>query len=102
MGAGLWRHASLSFRQLEVRSPNDTEVKRGLALAALATGKLAQAEASLGQGAGESDNARFVAAVLALGKGSREKAAGIFRDLAGHNEYAKLILDFWSAKETKE
>ena len=102
MGAGLWRHAAVNFRQLEARIPNDLEVKRGSALAALATGKSGPAE-SIGSMLrdGDGDNARFAEAALALAKGNRDKAASIFGDLAGHNEYAKLVLDFWNTKEGK-
>jgi Tfp pilus assembly protein PilF len=102
MGAGLWRHVSLNYKQLEVRAPNDKEVKRGNALAALAMGKTAQAEAA---GAlltdAEGDNGKFAEACLALAKSNRDKAADLFGDLAGHNEYAKIILDFWKTKENK-
>lgn len=99
MGAGLWRHAALNYRQLEVRVPNDREVKRGAALAALATGKTPAAESVLTEG--EGDNPRFAEAILALSKNNRDKAADKLGDLAGHNEYAKLILDFWKTKEAK-
>ncbi|MGZ3649682.1 MAG: tetratricopeptide repeat protein [Bdellovibrionota bacterium] len=99
MGAGLWRHASLNFRQLEVRSPNDAEVKRGNALASLATGKIPASEAGITDGDG--DNPKMAQAMLALAKGDRDKAASILGDLSGHNEYAKLILEFWKTKENK-
>lgn len=102
MGAGLWRHASLNYRQLEVRSPNDREIKRGNALVALATGKVAQAEANRALLIeGEGDNAKFSEAMLALGKGDRDKAASILDGLSSHNDYAKLILDFWKTKDNK-
>lgn len=99
MGAGLWRHVAQNYRQLDARMPKDLEVKRGTALAALAAGKVAQAEsvASVTDAAG--DNGKFAEGVLALAKGNREKAAGIFESLADHNELAKLILDFWKTKE---
>lgn len=98
--SGLWRHASLNYRQLEVRVPNDREVKRGLALSYLATGKVSQAEADSGLiGSGEGDNGRFAEAVLALARGDRNKAASGFESLAGRNEMAKLILEFWNTKE---
>jgi len=102
MGAGLWRHASQNYRQLEVRLPNDKEVKRGIALAALANGKTAQAEASaslLTDSAG--DNRDFAEAVLALAKGNREKANELFGDMAGRNEFASLIMENWNSKGTK-
>jgi tetratricopeptide (TPR) repeat protein len=97
MASGLWRHASLNYRQLEVRAPNDHEIKRGVALAALATGHVAQAgQATSGQ---SGTNARFAEAVLALGKGDRATAANLFNSLAGESEYARLISDFWNTKE---
>ncbi len=100
MASGLWRHASLAYRQLEVRIPNDREVKRGLALSYLATGKISQAEpdaALIGQA--EGDNGRFAEAVLALAKGDRNKAASLMQGLSERNEFAKLILEFWNTKE---
>lgn len=99
MGAGLWRHAAQNFRQLEVRAPKDKEIKRGVALAALAMGKAAQAEASGALGELDGENADFANAILALAKGNRDKAASIFSDLADKNEFAKLIIDTWSARE---
>jgi hypothetical protein len=96
----LWRHASLAYRQLEVRIPNDREEKRGLALSYLATGKISQAEpdaALIGQA--EGDNGRFAEAVLALAKGDRNKAASLMQGLSERNEFAKLILEFWNTKE---
>lgn len=100
MGAGLWRHAAQNYRQLEVRAPNDKEVKRGIALAALATGKTAQAEAASGLlNELDGENGDFAAACLALAKGNREKAGSIFSDLSDKNEFAKLIVENWSAKE---
>lgn len=102
MGAGLWRHALQNYRQLEVRAPNDKEVKRGIALAYLATGKTTQAEASSSlMTDADGDNGEFAKAVLALAKGDREKAGGIFSELSSHNEFAKLIVENWSSKETK-
>jgi hypothetical protein len=98
MSSGLWRHASLAYRQLEVRQPKDQEVKRGLALSALAGGKAAGLDQALVT-SGEGDNGRFAAAVLALAKGDRAAAAAGFQALEGNNEYAKLILDFWNTKE---
>lgn len=102
MSSGLWRHAGQNYRQLEVRMPGDKEVKRGIALAALATGKVAQAEAasSLLTDA-DGDNEGFAEAVLALAKGDREKAADKFADMAGRNEFARLIVDTWKTKENK-
>jgi tetratricopeptide (TPR) repeat protein len=103
MGAGLWRHANLNLRQLSVRVPNDQEVKRGTALAALAMGKVSQAEAAgslLTSGGG--DNSTFAEAILALGKGNRDKAADLLGQLSSQNEYAKLILEFWNTKGSKE
>ncbi len=102
MGAGLWRHAGQNYRQLEVRAPKDQEVKRGIALAALATGKTAQAEA-IGSTLtdAEGDNGGFAEAVIALAKGNREKAAEIFGDLSGNNEFARLILENWTTKGNK-
>jgi tetratricopeptide (TPR) repeat protein len=102
IGSGLWRHASLNYRQLEARSPNDKEVKRGNALVALATGRIAQAQAAgslLTEG--EGDNPKMAEAMLALGKGDRDKAASLLDSLSSHNVYAKLILDFWKTKENK-
>lgn len=96
MGAGLWRHAAQNYRQLEVRAPNDKEVKRGIALAGLATGKQ-PAEGALNDLDGE--NADFAQACLALAKGNRDKAGSVFSDLSDKNELAKLIVENWSAKE---
>lgn len=100
MASGLWRHTSLAYRQLEVRAPNDKEVKRGLSLANLATGKLSQVDSGLiSQGSG--DNGKFAEAILALAKGERNKAANAIESLASENEFAQLILTFWNTKETK-
>ena len=102
MGAGLWRHAAQNYRQLEVRAPNDKEVKRGIALAALATGKTAQAEASASLiNELDGENGDFADANMALAKNNRQKAASIFSDLADKNEFAKLIIDFWSSRESQ-
>lgn len=99
MASGLWRHASLQYRQLEVRSPNDKEVKRGLALASLATGKSSVDASLISQG--EGNNGRYAEGILALAKGDRAKAAQIFESLKDSNEYAKLILDTWNTKESQ-
>lgn len=98
MASGLWRHSSLNYRQLEVRAPNDREVKRGLSLSYLATGKLSAVDQALVT-SGDGDNGRFAEAVLALGKGDRAKAARGFDSLAGSNEFARIITDFWNTKE---
>ncbi len=99
MGAGLWRHVSQAYRQLEVRVPNDREVKRGISLANLAMGKLSQVDSSLvTQGGGE--NGTFAEAILALAKGDRSRAASRMESM--DNEFAKLILEFWNTKESKE
>lgn len=94
MASGLWRHSGLNYRQLEVRVPSDREVKRGVALSALAGGKVV--DASLVTGAG-GENGRYAEAILALAKGDRAKAAGILGSM--DSEYAKLILEFWNTKE---
>jgi tetratricopeptide (TPR) repeat protein len=99
MASGLWRHASLNYRQLEVRAPADAEVRRGVALAALAGGN-AQVDARLIR-QGEGDNGRFAEAVHALARGDRNRAASLLGGMAASNEYAKLILDFWNTKESK-
>lgn len=98
MASGLWRHASLSYRQLEVRLPNDKEVKRGLSLAYLATGRVSQVDSSLIT-SGDGDNGKFAEAVYVLAKGDRNKSAKIFDDLSGNNEYAALITEIWNTKE---
>lgn len=95
MASGLWRHANLNYRQLEVRNPNDHEVKRGIALSSLATGKLSQADAGL---IGEGEDGKYAEAILALAKGDRKKAADGLRSVS-ENEYAKIILDIWKDKE---
>jgi cellulose synthase operon protein C len=94
MASGLWRHSGLAFRQLEVRAPNDREIKRGISLAALAGGKLSQVDAGLISDGG-GDNGRFAEAVLSLAKGDRAKAAGAMESLASSSEYAKLVTEFW-------
>lgn len=96
MASGLWRHASLNFRQLEVRLAGDKEVKRGLALSALATGKLSQVDEGL---ISEGPHGKYAEAVLTLAKGNRDKAASAFESLSGSNEYAKLILEVWNAQK---
>lgn len=99
MASGLWRHSGLAYRQLEVRAPNDKEIKRGISLSALAAGKLSQVDGgNLNDGTG--DNGRFAEAVLALAKGDRPKAASMMESMSGSNEYAKIVLEFWNAKES--
>lgn len=97
MASGLWRHASLNFRQLEVRAPKDAEVKRGMALSRLAMGKPTGADAGIINDIG-GENGKFAEAILALSKGERSKAASIFGSM--DSEYAKLILDTWNTKES--
>jgi tetratricopeptide (TPR) repeat protein len=97
MASGLWRHASLLYRQLEVRNPSDREVKRGLALSALASGKLSQVNSDL---IDDGDDGKYAEAILALAKGKRDDAASALKSLADKNEYAKLILDIWKDKES--
>ncbi|NUM89532.1 MAG: hypothetical protein HUU37_10040, partial [Bdellovibrionales bacterium] len=64
MASGLWRHASLAWRQLEVRSPKDPEVRRGMGLSYLATGRTMQAKAYLDAiTSGGGVNAKFAEAV---------------------------------------
>jgi len=99
MASGLWRHAGLAYRQLEVRSPSDREIKRGMALAALASGRHSQVDVNL-VGAGDADNGEFAKAVLLLAKGDRARAAASLQAMAGSNEYAKLIIDTWNTKES--
>ena len=99
MSSGLWRHASLGYRQLEVRQPNDKEVKRGVALSALAGGK-ANVDSSLVT-SGDGENGRFADAILSLAKGDRDGAAQKLNGLADSNEFAKLITDFWNTKESE-
>lgn len=99
MASGLWRHAGLAFRQLEVRAPNDKEVKRGVALAALASGKSVDSGV-FSSGGGE--NAKYAEAILALAKGDRNKSASLLSSIASSNEYAKTILEFWNTKENSE
>jgi cellulose synthase operon protein C len=101
MSSGLWRHASQNYRQLEVRQPNDREVKRGLSLANLAMGKLSAVDAGLLAGTDGSDNNRFAEAIYLLAKGDRAAAAQKLDALSGSNEYAKLITDFWNTKESE-
>jgi hypothetical protein len=96
MASGLWRHASLNYRQLEVRSPKDAEIKRGMALARLATGRPTAADASVLSSI-DGENGKFVDAILALAKGDRSKASNTLDSM--DSEYAKLILEFWNAKE---
>lgn len=99
MSSGLWRHAALAYKQLEVRQPKDQEIKRGISLANLATGKVSSVDAGLIASA-DAENAKFAGAILALAKGDRTKAAADLDTLAGSNEFARLILDFWNTKET--
>jgi cellulose synthase operon protein C len=99
MASGLWRHAGQALRQLEVRAPNDKEIKRGVALANLASGKVLDS-ALITQGS--SDNAKFAEAILHLAKGDRAKSANLLNSLASSNEYAKTILEFWNTKESSE
>lgn len=98
MASGLWRHSGLAFRQLEVRAPNDREIKRGSSLAALASGRLSQVDSGL-IGSGDGNNGRFAEAILALAKGDRAKAASGLQSISSSNEHAKLILEFWNVKE---
>jgi hypothetical protein len=98
MASGLWRHAAQNYKQLEVRAPGDKEVKRGLALASLAAGKVPANADLLGDGDGT--NGKYAEAVLALAKGDRGKAVSSFRSIDGENEYAKQILDLWNSKES--
>ncbi len=95
MASGLWRHASLALRQLEVRSPGDKEIKKGLALANLAMGKVVDSSSISG-----GDNGRYAEAILALAKGDRSRAANQLESLADDNEFARMILDFWNTKES--
>jgi tetratricopeptide (TPR) repeat protein len=96
MASGLWRHASLAYRQLEVRSPGDKEVKRGIALSHLAMGHVSGADSGqLSQIDGE--NGKFAEAIQALAKGDRAKASSTLESM--DSPYAKLILDVWNTKE---
>jgi TolA-binding protein len=100
MSSGLWRHAAQGYRQLEVRQPNDREVKRGLALSSLAMGKLSSVDSGLIT-QGEGDNGRFADAIYSLAKGDRAAAGQKLDSLSSGNEFAKLITDFWNTKESE-
>jgi tetratricopeptide (TPR) repeat protein len=96
MASGLWRHANLALRQLEVRAPTDAEVKTNLGLSYLAAGKVSQAETLLSTFvAGNQVNARFAKAILSMGKGdisdARKQMAAISR-----NEMTDLVLKYWN------
>ena len=99
MASGLWRHASLAYRQLEVRVPEDKEVKRGLLLSNLAEGKTSGVEAQIATTAVDSDNGKFVSAVLQIAKNDQAAASAIFQELSARNENAKLILSFWNKEK---
>lgn len=95
MASGLWRHALLAYRQLEVRSPNDEEIQRGLGLSLLATGKADRAREMLKGKLSNDLNGRFAKAVMELGEGDRDSARREFASLANKSEYARMITEHW-------
>lgn len=97
MASGLWRHAAQHYRQLEVRAGNDREVKRGVALAALAMGKNPSDTGILSQA--EGTNAKFAEAILALSKGDKNQARSKLSSIESQSEAAKQILSLWNDKE---
>lgn len=96
MSSGLWRHANLAYRQLDVRQANDADIKRGLALSYLAQGKWQMAEPALKDfGGGGAVNERFARAILYMAKNDMDSARSAISDLAGRSEYAAMIQKAW-------
>ena len=102
MASGLWRHANLAYRQLQVRMPNDPEVTKGLGLSYLAIGKLSLAQ-PLAETftSGNSVNARYAKAVLELAQGGYQDAHAEIHALVGSSEFASLLDSNWNMKEGK-
>lgn len=94
MASGLWRHANLAYRQLEVRAPADIEVKRGIALSSLASGKSSQAEGVVAALPNDT-NGEFAKAILLLAKGKAAEAHTQINDLASKSEFAQLVAKGW-------
>ncbi len=102
MASGLWRHASLSWRQLEVRNPNDPEVRRGMGLSHLATGRVAQAKPYLDAiNSGGGVNAQFADAIWKLGNKEESEARRMIGSIADESEMAALLNREWLSKETE-
>ncbi|MCO5141786.1 MAG: tetratricopeptide repeat protein [Oligoflexia bacterium] len=99
MASGLWRHANLAYRQLEVRAPNDQEIKRGLSLSNLAMGRVSQVNAGIIDDI-PGDDGKFAKATLALAKGDKSAAKSQL-DSISSNPYAKIVLDHWAGKGEK-
>ena len=95
MASGLWRHANLAFRQLEVRAPKDDDVLRGLGLSYLATGKLDKAKEYLNGRIGSDMNGKYARAVLDLAAGDKSDARSGFGSLADRSEYARMVVEHW-------
>lgn len=95
MASGLWRHANLAFRQLEVRAQKDDEILRGLGLSYLAMGKLDKAREYLSGRLGSDLNGRYAKAVLELAGGDKNDARSSFGSLADRSEYARMVVEYW-------
>jgi tetratricopeptide (TPR) repeat protein len=95
MAAGLWRHAGLAYRQLEVRMSNDDEVLRGLGLTYLAAGKIDKGRELLRGRLPNDQNGKFAKAVVELATGDRDSARSDFASLAKNSEFAQMIIEHW-------
>ena len=91
MASGLWRHVNLAYRQLEVRSPSDPEVKRGIYLSNLAMGKAGNPVPAEITANSSDKNFRFAAAVLPLVKGEMEAAKSQFSAISSDSEYTGMV-----------
>ena len=95
MASGLWGHANLVYRQLEVRFPKDKEVVRGLGLSYLALGKLAKAKSLLDGDFGDGLNGRYAEAIFDLANGEADDAKSEFKSMASKSLYAGMVTKYW-------